>query len=174
MTINHQPCRRSLTWSLCLLFFFLTACLLRSGTIRGGGGPSDLGFCCSFGSLGSSWGESFGSSLLATSASCWQTADSDSKSLLGSSELFCSSSALAPVSVRVPCFDDLRLEFSLADFLDRRDILGFLLARGSADSSRRECFGRCAGEELGVSRRGLTCASGTVRRFCCGWKSLLQ
>lgn len=62
----------------------------------------------------------------------------------------------------------------MAVLLDKWDILGFLLARGSVYSSGREGFGRCAGEELVVSRSGLTWASGTVRRFCCGENSLLQ
>lgn len=51
-------------------------------------------------------------------------------------------------------------------FLDRWDILGLFLTRGSVYASGLEGFWLCTGEELGVSRRGLTWVCGTVRRFC--------
>lgn len=170
-----------LTWSLCLclLFFRLTVRLLRSDTIRGDGGWSKSGWrwCSGWCSVlsGFSWAAGVGSSLLATSSSCWQTADKESNSFRGSSEFFCLPSAVASVtSLWAGCSDGLNLDVSRAVLFDKWDILGFLLARGSVYSSGRECFGRCAGEELGVSRSGLTWALGTVRRFCCGWNSLLH
>lgn len=166
-----------LTWSLCLclLFFLLTVRWFRSGTIRGDGGRSELGWGWSAVPSDSSWAQGAGSSLLVASASCWQTADKESKSLRGSSELLFPSFPDASVtSLWAACLDGLTLDLSLAALLDKWDILGFLLARGSVYSSGREGFGRCAGEELGVSRSGLTWASGTVRRFCCGWNSLLH
>lgn len=75
-------------------------------------------------------------------------------------------------SVRVTCL--AALGSSEAVFLDRWDILGLLFTRGSVYASGLEGFGWCTGEELGVSRRGLTRICGTARRFCCGSNSLLQ
>lgn len=162
-----------LTLWLCLLFFLFVECLFRSGTIKGDGGRSE-----------SSWrwssGWAAGSSLLAasssSSSSCrWQTADRESKSLLGSSEFLCLSSAAASLTSFWAAWRDvLDVDLAPAVLLDKWDILGFLLARGSVYSSGRECFGRCAGDELGVSRSGLTWASGTLRRLGCGWNSLLH
>lgn len=174
-TETSQPA--VLTWSLCLclLFFLFVVCLLRSGTIRGDGRWSELGWGLFSGLSGSSCAQGVGSSLLATSSSCWQTADRESNNFRGSSEFFFPSSTLASMtSLWAACLDGLNLDLSLGVLLDKWDILGFLLASGSVYSSGRECFGRCAGEELGVSRSGLTWASGTVRRFCCGWNSLLH
>lgn len=45
---------------------------------------------------------------------------------------------------------------SVAVFVDRWDILGLLLTRGSVYASGLEGSRWCTGEELGVSRRGLT------------------
>lgn len=86
------------------------------------------------------------------------------KSLRGPSELlFCVASAA-----------EATLGSSEAIFLDRWDILGLLFTRGSVYASGLEGFWWCTGEELGVSRRGLTRLCGTERRFCCGSNSLLQ
>lgn len=148
-------------------------CLCRSGTVRGEGGRSELGGGESAVTLGSSWRTGVGSSLSATSR--WQAADRESESFWGSREFLCPPFPVASVtSLKAACSDRLTLDLSSAVLQDKRDILGFLLAKGSVYSSGREGFGRRAGEELGVSLSGLTWASGTERRFCCGWNSLLH
>lgn len=58
--------------------------------------------------------------------------------------------------------------------MDRWDILGPLFTRGSVYTSGLDGVWWCAGEELGISRRGLTRTCGTARRFSCGSNSLLQ
>lgn len=150
---TSRPAALTLFLCLCLLLFrFL------SGSTTGDGG----------------WGRRprhSGSTLLAASSSCRQTADRESNSLRGSSETLWVPSAVASAT---SSWAGLTLGGSLTVLFDRREILGFLLITGSLYSSGRECFGRCAGEELGVSLSGLTWASGTVRRFCCGWNSLLH
>lgn len=166
-----------LTWSrcLCLLLFLLLLCLSTSGTLRGDEGRSEAGWGWSAGPSGSSWAPGVCFNLLAASVSCWQAAEKESKSIPWSRQFFCPSSPVACVtSFGAACSDGLNLDLPFGLLLDKWDILGFLLARGSVYSSGRECFGWCAGEEWGVSRRGLTWASGTDRRFCGGWNSLLQ
>lgn len=118
------------------------------------------------------WADSVGSSLLAVSS--LEVANRESKSFSASSESQRSSFAFPSVSLWFPCSFSVSNDLLQEDLLDRWDIRGFLLVETSVKSSTRECLKRWAGEELGVSRRGLTWALGTVRRFCCGWKSLLS